>query len=230
MAGIGSVLVAAVAFVGTHFLLSHPLRKPLVGLMGEKGFAGLYSLIALGTFAWLVIAYRHAPAAPLLWGVGETMWVLVSAVMLLASILLMGSLIGNPAFPGGGHSVAAPLARGVFAVTRHPMLWAFALWGAGHIAIYPSAPNIVVAAAILVLSLLGAALLDRKKKALQPLFWPQWESQTSYFPFVAIAQRRARLGGFGLHALGGGLILWLLATWAHRPLSGWRAGIWHWIH
>ena len=32
------VLISAAAFVGTHFLLSHPLRAPLVARIGERGF------------------------------------------------------------------------------------------------------------------------------------------------------------------------------------------------
>lgn len=33
----------------------------------------------------------------------------------------------------------------------------------------------------------------------------------------------------GLHALAGGTVLWLVATWAHIPLTGWPAGIWRWL-
>jgi len=40
---------------------------------------------------------------------------------------------------------------------------------------------------------------------------------------------RARLGGFGLHTLAGGLVVWLAATWAHIPLTGWPACIWRWL-
>jgi uncharacterized membrane protein len=84
-------------------------------------------------------------------------------------------------------------ARGVYAVTRHPMMWAFALWGICHIAVYPAAANIILA-------LVGAALQDRKKEALQPDTWPDWEKRTSYWPFGAIVSGKARLGGFGMHA------------------------------
>ena len=45
----GNVVVAAITFVGTHFLMSHPLRAPLVRAVGEKGFLGLYSLVAFAT-------------------------------------------------------------------------------------------------------------------------------------------------------------------------------------
>jgi uncharacterized membrane protein len=150
----------------------------------------------------------------------------VTVVMLLASILLMGSLIGNPALPGGARADAP---RGVFAITRHPMMWSFALWGACHIAVYPVAKNIVVAAAVIVLALVGSALQDGKKARMRPDFWPGWEAKTSFFPFAAMAAGRAHLSGLGLHAILGGFVVWLAATWAHIPLSGWRAGIWLWL-
>ena len=89
--------------------------------------------------------------------------------------------------------------------------------------------NIVVAAAIAFLALLGAAFQDDKKRRLQPESWPFWEARTGYWPFAAILGGRARLSGFGMHALAGGLAVWLIATWAHIPLAGYAAGIWRWF-
>lgn len=230
MESTSAVVAAAVAFVGSHFLLSHPLRKSLVGAIGEAGFQGVYSLVAAGTLGWLIVAYRQAPLTAPLWPAGSGLWALASVLMLIASVLLMGSLIRNPALPTGGRPGSFPeTAHGVFAVTRHPMMWSFALWGLCHIAVFPVAKNIIVAAAIIILALVGAALQDRKKERLQPDLWPAWESKTSYLPFAAIAAGRARLGGFGLHALLGGLVVWLAASWAHLPLAGTAAGIWRWL-
>jgi uncharacterized membrane protein len=230
MNAIAPVLVAAATFVGTHLLLSHPLRRPLVQTMGEAAFLGVYSLVAVATLVWVVFAYRAAPTTAPLWVVGNVLWAAVTVVMLLASVLLMGSIVGNPALPSPGTaSKVPPEARGVYAVTRHPMIWAFALWGACHIAVYPIAKNIVVAAAIIVLALFGAAFQDRKKLRLQPESWLEWERRTSYWPFAAAITGKTRLGGFGMHAFGGGVVVWLAATWAHIPLAGWAAGVWRWI-
>ncbi|MFM0556718.1 NnrU family protein [Paraburkholderia sediminicola] len=230
MGSTSAVAAAAVAFLGSHFLLSHPLRRPLVRAIGEAAFQGVYSLVAFLTLGWLIVAYGKAPLSAPLWPVGDALWAVATAVMLIASILLMGSLIRNPALPTGGRPGSFPdAARGVFAVTRHPMMWSFALWGLCHIAVFPVAKNIILAAAMVILALVGAALQDRKKQQLQPDLWPAWESKTSYLPFAAIAAGRARLGGFGMHALLGGLVVWLAATWAHRPLTGWAAGIWRWL-
>lgn len=230
MDGLGQVIAAAVAFVGTHFLLSHPLRKPIVDAAGERGFLGIYSLVAAGTLTWLVLAYQATPAAEPLWAVGDGLWAVATAAMLVASVLLMGSFIRNPALPNPGAPALVPAeARGVYAVTRHPMMWAFALWGACHIAVYPLPANIVLSAAIIVLALLGAALQDAKKAALQPGTWPLWQARTGFWPFAAIVAGRARFGGFGMHALAGGVVVWLAATWAHIPLAGWSAGLWRWL-
>jgi uncharacterized membrane protein len=224
------LLIAAIAFVGSHFLLSHPLRPPLVRALGERGFLALYVVVAFGTLGWLVLAYIAAPAGVPLWPVGDLLWAIVTLVMLLASILFVGSLVGNPALPDPRAPRTAPAeARGVFAVTRHPMMWGFALWGLCHIAIFPDPANVILAGSIVVLALVGAALQDRKKERLHPEQWRAWEAKTSYWPFAAILSGRARLGGFRPHDWVGGLVLWFAATWAHIPLSGWEAGLWHWL-
>lgn len=230
MSGITPLIVATAAFVGTHFLLSHPFRGALAGSFGERGFAGLYSLVAIGTFVWMVIAYRNAPLTAPLWPVGDVLWAIVTLVMLIAAILFMGSLIKNPALPNPGAPATVPSeAKGVFAVTRHPMMWGFALWGFCHIAIFPIAANIVLSAGIIVLALGGAALQDEKKEKLLPETWPKWEAKTSYWPFAAIAQGRARLSSMRPHDWLGGLVIWLVLTWLHIPTVHVPAGIWRWV-
>lgn len=228
MGGLLGVTVAAVLFVGTHFALSHPLRRALVARLGERAFLGVYSLVAAVTLGGLARAYGRAAVTAPLWDVGDGLWAVATVLMLLAAVLLMGSLIRNPALAGASGAVPAE-ARGVFAVTRHPMMWAFAIWGFCHVMVYPVGKNIVLAVAITVLALVGSAMQDRKKAALDPVGWPQWEARTSFWPFAAVAAGRARLSWPGGHALGGGLVVWLLATWAHIPLAGWPAGIWRWV-
>ena len=226
------VLAAAIAFLGTHFALSHPLRKPIVDRIGERTFLGLYSLVAAITLGWLVLAYLAAPRQPLWWAVAEWVWALASLIMLAASILLVGSLFGNPALPKPGAAKAAPAeARGVFAITRHPMMWAFALWGVAHIAVFPTTANLILSGAVIVLALAGAALQDLKKMELQPEIWEEWEDRTSYWPYGAEAVDKSGFAatwpGWGVTI--GGVLLWLVATWAHLPLAGMEAGLWHWV-
>jgi uncharacterized membrane protein len=226
----GMLLIAAIAFVGSHFLLSHPLRRPIVARLGERGFLGLYSLVAVATLGWLVVAFRDAPYTATLWPVGGVLWAIAMIVMLVASILLAGSFFGNPALPDPtGAAKPVPQASGVFAITRHPMLWSFALWGAAHILVMPTAATIVLAGAIIILSLVGASAQDEKKERLQPDIWPAWEAQTSYWPFVALASGRTSGALPSIGVVIGGTLLWLGATWAHIPLVGVTAGVWNWL-
>ncbi|MBY6127444.1 NnrU family protein [Qipengyuania aquimaris] len=221
-----SLVAASLAFVGTHFALSHPLRAPLVKAVGENGFRGLYSLVALATFVWMVMAFRSAgPGSFHLWnGMGETMWIIATVVMLLASVLLAGSFMGNPALPApGAEKLAEKEPHGVFHATRHPMMWSFALWAATHILLMPSPRQLVLAGSLGFLALVGAHMQDRKKEVLMGEAWAHWEARTSYWP---------RFGGLlkaGALAWIGGVVIWLAATYGHIHANGIPAGIWRWF-
>ena len=227
------LIVALAAFVGTHFLLSHPLRAPLVARLGATGFQLLYTLVAFATLGWAVLAFMAAPVGKPLWVADDAIWALSTLIMLVASILLLGSFVRNPALPmPGSEKLAAQPARGVFAITRHPMMWSFALWSLAHVLVSPRPPVIALCAAVAVLALIGAAAQDAKKAALMGDAWRDWASRTSYWPFAGQLAARIPWGAAspGMHAIGGGLVIWALATWAHPLLgAGMPAGIWRWM-
>lgn len=218
-----SLVAACVAFVGTHFLLSHPLRRPIVGTIGEGPFLGVYSLVALATFAWIVLAFRAIPA-PDLPGTGELGWAAASLLTVVALVLFLGSLSGNPAFPDPKRTTQPPAElRGVFKVTRHPMMWGFAIWALSHALLYWSVRTLIVTGAIAFLALVGAHLQDRKKEALLGERWADWEAKTSFWP------RPGKLFSVGLPLWLKSLALWLLASILHLILAGIPAGILRWI-
>jgi len=207
----------SIAFVGTHFLLSHPLRGPLVRAMGERAFQGLYSLVALITFGSMIYFYRLCGREPPLWDVGQVGWIVGTLLMWLASILFVGSFIGNPALPGARGPRGGPNA--VFRITRHPMMWSFALWAAVHLTVLAMPKALVFDGAIILLALAGAAAQDRKKAGLMGDAWHEWTAETAFIPFTR------GLAYPGTVALVGGTLLFLIATWAH-PIP---AGIWRWV-
>jgi uncharacterized membrane protein len=221
-----SLVAANVAFVGSHFAMSHPLRAPLVRALGEKGFLGIYSLVSLATFGWIILAFRSVGAGkwPLWDGESAPLWIIASLLTILATALLLASLKGNPALPGTSpHTLAQARADGVYAVTRHPMMWAFALWALAHILVMPSARTGVTAGAIGFLALVGAHLQDRKKEALLGDVWKSWEAQTSYWP------RLGKLGSISIGVWLAAIAGWLALTWAHIPLAFVPAGVWRWV-
>lgn len=225
MTPMASLIAASVAFVGSHFLLSHPFRAGLVARFGERPFLGVYSVVALATFAWIVIAAGDFPPEAPLWAAPDWLWSLASLVMLVASILLVGSFIGNPALPDA-KLPAAKEPRGVFAITRHPMMWSFALWGVVHITVWSTPSNLVIGAVFIILALGGSVGQDAKKAKLMGPDWQAWTERTAFIPFTGPAAFSTLWPGWGVVA--GGIGLWLLATWAHpwfgAPIVGlWRA-------
>ena len=223
MSGIGMLALASLAFVGTHFLMSHPLRRSMISALGEKGFAGVYSLVSIATFAWMIKAYGPATdeAPQLLWDAGRIGFGVATILMWLGSVLFVGSLRRNPAFPRPGKKIEQiDEPHGVYSITRHPMMWGFALWAATHAIVNPTQASLILCAAIAFLALVGAVAQDAKKLKLLGPVWQDWRSRTSFVPY-----------GTGLKSADGfalitGTVLWLAATWAHGAQGGRPAGVW----
>ena len=223
MSGIGMLALASAAFVGTHFLMSHPLRSPMVAALGERGFAIVYTLVSLLTFGWMIWAYPDAAAeAPQpLWDAGRWGFGAATLLMWLGSVLFVGSLRRNPAFPRPGKKIERiDEPHGVFAITRHPMMWGFTLWAATHAIVNPTRASLILCLAIALLALVGAALQDLKKERLLGEVWREWRSKTSFIPY---GRGLKSADGFALLL---GTLLWLGASWAHEPLGGRPAGVW----
>jgi uncharacterized membrane protein len=215
-----NLALATAAFVGSHLVMSHPLRMRLVQNLGEKWFLLLYSGVSFATLGWMILAWRSIDESwPLWWG-PHWAWPVGAAVMLLACILLVGSFVRNPSFPhpGAVDQQIRP-ATGVFAITRHPMNVSFILWALVHLAIWGSPPNVIVAGGILILALFGSIGQDRKKLNTIGQPWRDWMARTSFLPFAALLSGRARwrAAAPGWVALIGGLLLWLALTWIHVP-------------
>ena len=223
MTGIGTLAMACAVFLGTHFLMSHPVRGPLVARLGERGFTGIYSLVALLTFGWMIWAYGPASAqAPQpLWDAGQAGWIVATILMWLGSVLFMGSLRRNPALPRPGKTIERiDEPNGVYAITRHPMMWGFALWALVHAIVNPTPASLVLSFTIGFLALVGAAFQDDKKAKLMGDVWVDWRSKTSFVPYGR------GLKSADAFALVTGTLVWLVATWAHGALGYRPAGIW----
>ena len=217
MTAMTMLIEASLAFVGTHFLMSHPLRAGLVAKLGEVGFAISYTVVSLLTFGWMIWAYPAASAeapAPL-WDTGQVGWIVATLLMWLGSVLFLGSLRRNPAFPRPGKKIEKiDEPSGVYAITRHPMMWGFALWAIVHAIVNPTEASLVLGFALAFLALVGAVLQDRKKEMLLGELWRGWKAKTSFIPYGK------GLKSADAFALATGTLVWLAATWVHNPPVG----------
>lgn len=235
MAELDTLMIASAAFVGSHLFLSHPLRGLLVRMMGDGGFRLLYSLVAFGTFGWMIHAFLAVPATSPAAVPGDVAWAVGSAAMWFATLLLVGSFIGNPALPAPPGIAAASARRdpiGVLAITRHPMMWSFAIWALVHLLLWQTPENRIFAGALLILALVGSLGQDAKKSRLMGDAWATWKRRTGFVPFAAQMTRRT-----GWHTAWPGwgtlivaTLMWLLMSWAHSPLGARvAAGVWRWL-
>lgn len=213
-----------IAFVGTHLLMSHPLRPVMVRQFGQGAFLGIYSLVSLVTLTVTAIAFGKAPATPQLWdGQALLPWLLASLLTLVASALFLASLVGNPALAGTDVSgLSTRLPHGAFKVTRHPMMSAFTLWGVAHILVAPSARTTILAGGIIALAVIGSLGQDAKKVALHGQDWRVWMKRTSFLP------NPAAFGHLGFYWLGA-VPVWMLLTWLHLKVALIPAGLWVWL-
>ena len=216
-----AVFLGTAGFVLSHVIMSHPLRPAMVRALGEKGFSGVYSLIVALFFAWMLYAYSTAPYVAL-WG--DPLWArhLLLVVMLPAVILLVLSLTAPNATlgPQGAEKLQAGSALG--AITRHAMLWAFALWAVGHMIANGDAATVILTAGVLILSLGGAGLIDwKKRKALGPAY-AAFMARTSFVPFAAVIGGRAKLDlkAIGLWRIALGIAAYFAILFSH----GWIIG------
>jgi uncharacterized membrane protein len=223
MSPLESLMIANLLFVGGHLAMSHPLRAPMVGALGERGFLGVYSLVSLALLAWVGHVFPQARSDWMAWPSSDSLWIVASVLTVVALALLLGSLRGNPALPQTGAEVAAKArAEGVYAVTRHPMMWAFGLWALSHILVWPSPRTLVTAGAMGFLALVGAHLQDGKKRKLMGEAWSSWEARTSYWP------RLSGLARIGPVLWLAAIAAWLGVTWLHLWIAGIPAGIFRW--
>lgn len=189
-----SLLAAALSFVGIHVLISGtPLRARLVAALGEKAYLGVFSLLSAGVLAWLVIAFGRI-TQPAVTTLAE--WRGVAAVLnLVALVFVVYGVIGkSPTALGGEASLHRPdPARAMHRITRHPMLWGFALWAATHLAYNPEPATAVFFGTFLALSVIGTFSIDAKRARTLGESWKRYAAVTSNIPFAAIAQKRNKL-------------------------------------
>lgn len=191
-------LVAASAyFLLIHFGVSGTrLRDALVARFGAGPYRGAFALASLLGLAWMIYAYRHAPAVPL-WGLflgfRPAAYVLVFIAFLF---VVIGIATPSPTRVGMESTLAQGpnIARGMIRITRHPFLWGVALWALVHLIVNGDLASLILFGSVLALALGGTISIDAKRRRTFGEQWTQFANVTSVIPFAAITSGRNRLG------------------------------------
>ena len=216
------LIVAALIWIGVHVgLAGTRLRDRVVARIGEGPFRAVFSLLSIVVIVFLVRAWSMSPTS-LLWVTPNWVrWILVAAT-LPAFVLFVASVSRpNPTMVGAPAAMAQP-PRGMFRVTRHPMLWSFAIWAAVHVIGNGDTASIIFFGAFLVTALAGMPSIDAKLARRNPATWQALSAATSVLPFAAIVAGRNR---FVLREIGWvtsaiGVIAWAALLWLHPFLFG----------
>ncbi len=220
--GIWMVLLGWILFAGTHIGMSaEPIRGNLISKLGDKGFQGVYSLVALATFAFLIVSYSMARGESALFlQVGmESAWMdhLCSFIMLLAFILLFSGFInGTPM----GMAPAKREAFGITRITRHPMNMSFAFFGLAHLLTNRLSADWIFYLGFILYGYLGSAHQDKKRVKQMGGELVTFVDSTSIIPFAGLitGKQKLKLGEISKLAILLGIVFTLVARVLHPAM------------
>jgi uncharacterized membrane protein len=214
------LLLAAALWLFLHIGVSGTsLRDAAVARLGDKAFTIGFSVLSVVSIILLVMAYNAAPTS-FLWPAPHWLRGLLALLMLPAFVLFMASHKRNPTAIGS--KGLGEEARGIQRVTRHPMLWSFAIWAFVHLLGNGDTASVVFFGTFLATALAGMPSIDAKLARRRPDAWPAFAAQTSIIPFAAIAAGRNRLAvkEIGWMPPVVGLVLWAAFLHFHRHIIG----------
>jgi uncharacterized membrane protein len=219
-----ALLIAALwlAFAGSHLALSSRRWRPriIAALGDELRFQGLYSLIALAIFVPLVAIYfRHKHEGPYLGrlavapGLRGLMFVGMGATF---ALLVAGLVRPSPAAVVPG----ATEVRGIYRVTRHPVLMSFALYGLLHLCVVAvNATELAFFAGFPLFVGVGARHQDQRKLASGGEKFRRFYDATPFAPFSRPAGVLAALREQPI-PIATGVTLAIVVRWFHPALFG----------
>lgn len=195
-----------------------------MAIIGEGPYLGAFSLISAIVIWWWVRAFENTPYGSGLWSYAQWWPWLKAAVLLFAFVLLVAGVTSpNPTLPRAGELLERPdIGAGIFAVTRHPAMWAFGLWGIVHFISQPNWRGFWFFAVFALTALGGVWLQELRKARAYGASWERFAARTSFVPFVAALQGRARisLAEIGWWRIGLAVVLWAAILHLHPRLFG----------
>jgi len=187
--------LASFAWFAIHaFVAGSELRWWLLRRMGQRGFRAFFSLLSLGSLLFLIDTYRKAPFYPLWFSPHAIHW-LPLVVMPFALVLLVGAFsVPNPTAVGAEKVLErTDAARGALRITRHPFLWATALWSGAHLLVTGHVAAILFFGSLLLTALRGTSSIDEKRRRTNKAEFARYLEITSNVPFAAIIQGKNRV-------------------------------------
>jgi uncharacterized membrane protein len=217
-----TIVLLWILFAATHMILSsRALRPRLVRALGEAGFLGAYSVVALVVFTalcWVYFGHRHEGAllwAPLVGGTAS-LWALYAG-QAVAWVLVVASFASpSPVTVGLPAERRAKEPYGVHWLTRHPLFMGVGLFGALHLLVMGFASDVAFWAGLPLFAIAGCAHQDARKLATQPDY-RAWHAATPFLPFTGTSTLRG-LRELSPIVIAAGVAATAGLRWLHGPI------------
>jgi uncharacterized membrane protein len=185
-------LLALLLFLTLHIIPAIPaIRAHLIGLAGRRIYLLVYSVVSLLLLGWVFHAAMQLEFVPLWDPAAWQAWVPLVLTPLAMALLLAGLSSPNPVSVTLRGTTAEPGA--VTAITRHPVLWGFALWAGSHLVPNGDVRSLLLFGSFFAFALLGIWMTERRARRRLGEQWNAITLATSVVPFRALLTRRARL-------------------------------------
>ena len=217
--------IAFVLFFISHIIPVRPaIREWLIYRIGKTIYLAGYSVLSIVLFGWLIVAADRAPYVAV-WNFSPWQLWLPNIAMPIACLLFaFGTVAPNPlSIASSNNDAYEPDHPGIAGVTRHPVLWAAALWAIAHAVPNGDLAHILLFGLFGVFSFLGMLAIDaRNRRVLGTAEWRRLSRNTSLAPLTALVGGRWRPSFEKINwlrlAAAIGLYVGLLVL--HRPVIG----------
>ena len=185
-------IAALLVFLALHMVPAVPALRPrLIAAIGRRAYLIVYSLVSILSLAWLFQAALRLDFIPLWEPAPWQAWFAIVLTPVGLFFILAGLFSPNPA----SISLLNPdrPAGAVTTITRHPVLWGFALWAGSHLVPNGDMRSLLMFGALLTFSVLGMLITDNRTRRRLGIEWLHISETTSVLPFSAVLGGRTRL-------------------------------------
>jgi uncharacterized membrane protein len=225
LTGWNELILAFALFFLSHIIPVRPtIREWLIRHIGKATYLAAYSMLSIIIFVWLIVAVGRAPYLPLWQFAPWQKWIPNVAMPFVCLLLAFGMVVPNPlSIASCNDESFDPDHPGIAGVTRHPVLWAAALWAIAHMVPNGDLAHVLLFGLFGAFSIVGMLAIDaRKQRMLGAAEWRRLSHRTSQVPLAALVGRRWRpsLGENNLFRLIAAVALYAGLLALHQPFIG----------
>jgi uncharacterized membrane protein len=195
LTGWSELILAFALFFLSHVIPIRPtIRRWLIHHIGKALYLATYSVLSIIIFIWLIVAVSRAPYLALWPFAPWHLWIPNVAMPFVCLLLAFGVAIPNPLSVASRNDESFdPDRPGIAGVTRHPVLWAAALWAVAHIVPNGDLAHVLLFGLFGAFSMVGMLVIDaRKQRMLGAAEWRRLSHRTSQVSLAALVGRSWR--------------------------------------